>query len=215
MASDLLGSEMFAALREVGSVRRYRRGDAIMHERQVPDSVVVICSGHVKLTRNAGQGKEALLAIRGPGELLGELSALDGEPRSATAAALDDVEALAVPASTFLGFLQRAEFSRSLLGTLSRRLRDADLKRVEFAGLDSIGRVSSRLVELCERFGDPAGDGFRIQMLITQDELADWAACSREATSKALHALRDLSWIETSRGSVTIHALDELRRRSL
>jgi CRP/FNR family transcriptional regulator, cyclic AMP receptor protein len=215
MSGELLAPGAFEALRAVGHMRRYRRGEAIMHERQVPDSVVVVCRGHVKLTRDAGEGREALLAIAGPGEVLGELSAIDAEPRSATAIALEDVEALEVAASAFTALLERGpELSRHLLEVLSARLREAGVMRAEFAALDSVGRVCARLVELSERFGQPAEEGVRIEMPITQDELAEWAACSHEATGKALRALRDLGWIETSRGVITIRALNELRSRS-
>jgi CRP/FNR family transcriptional regulator, cyclic AMP receptor protein len=214
MSGDLLGSGAFEALRAAGHVRRYERGEAIMHERQVPDSIVVVCSGHVKLTRGAAQGREALLAIVGPGELLGELSAIDREPRSATAIALEDVEAIEVPASSFVGLLERRrDLARHLREVLSGRLRESGLMRVEFAALDSVGRVCARLVELCERFGQPVDAGIRVEMPITQDELADWAVCSREATGKALRALRELGWIATSRGVITVRALDELQRR--
>ena len=214
MSGDLLASGAFEALRGAGRIQRYGRGEAIMHERQVPDSIVVVREGHVKLTGGGRHGREALLAIVGPGELLGELSAIDGEPRSATATALEDVEALEVPASSFVALLERRpDLSRLLLEVLSRRLRDADLMRVEFAALDSAGRVCARLVELCDRFGQPVDGGTRIDMVITQDELAEWAACSREATGKALHLLRELGWIETSRRVIIVRALDELRRR--
>ena len=146
--------------------------------------------------------------------MLGELSAIDGEPRSATATALEDVEALEVAAPAFSALLdRRPDLARHLLEVLSRRLRDGDLMRVEFAALDSVGRVCARLVELCDRFAQPVEGGVRIEMVITQDELADWAACSREAAGKALHLLRELGWIETSRRVVTIHSLDELRMR--
>jgi len=215
MSGDLLASGAFEALRAAGHVRRYQRGEAIMHERQVPGSIIVVRSGHVKLTRGGRHGREALLAIVGPGELVGELSAIDGEPRSATATALEDVEALEVAAPAFSALLdRRPDLARHLLEVLSRRLRDGDLMRVEFAALDSVGRVCARLVELCDRFAQPVEEGgVRIEMVITQDELADWAACSREAAGKALHLLRELGGIETSRRVVTIHSLDELRMR--
>ena len=215
MCGDLLESSAFEALRAVGHMRRYRRGEPIMHERQVPDSIVVICAGHAKLTRGGGHGSETLLAIAGTGELLGELSAIDREPRSATATALDDVEALEVPTSAFTALLnQRPDLSRHLMQVLSRRLRNSGLMRAEFAALDSVGRVCARLVELGRRFGHPAGEAMRIEMPITQEELADWAACSQEATGKALRALRDLGWIETARGEITVHEPDKLEERA-
>jgi CRP-like cAMP-binding protein len=98
---------------------------------------------------------------------------------------------------------------------LSRRLRDADRKRAEFAAQDSMGRVAARIVELAERFGAPAEAGVRIDLPISQEELAGWTGCSREAVSKALQAMRRVGWIETQRRSITALDLDALRRRAI
>jgi CRP/FNR family transcriptional regulator, cyclic AMP receptor protein len=212
---DALGSEERAAIRSAGTVRTYPRGTAIFHEQQVPDSVVVLLSGHVKLTRATEAGRDALLAIRGPGDLLGELSAIDGDPRSATAIALEPTEALVVPASSFVGVMERhPSVSLLLVRMLGRRLRDADRKRVEFAAQDSVGRVASRLAELCERFGEPADPGIHIDLPLSQEELAGWAACSREAMSKALGSLRQLGLVETGRRRITVLDVEAVRRRS-
>ena len=72
--------------------RRYRRGTTVFHEGGGSDEVVVVLSGRVKVSTVTGDGKEVVLAFRGPGDLLGELSAIDGEPRSATVGALGLVE---------------------------------------------------------------------------------------------------------------------------
>jgi CRP/FNR family cyclic AMP-dependent transcriptional regulator len=97
---------------------------------------------------------------------------------------------------------------------LAERLRDADRKRIEFGTADILSRVAGRLVELAERFGEPAGDGIRITAPLTQEELAGWTGASREAVSRALRALRGRGWIQTARRSVVIRDLDALRRRA-
>ena len=91
-----------------------------------------------------------------------------------------------------------------LLETLSRRLRDAGRKRVEFAAADTVGRVCSRLVELIERFGVREGDAVAIDLPITQEELAGWCGASREATAHALQTLRELGWVETGRRRLVV-----------
>jgi CRP-like cAMP-binding protein len=202
-------------LREHGVVRGYPRGTALFHEQQAPDRVVVLLSGCVKLSALSDDGREVVLAIRGPGDLLGELSAIDGRPRSATATALEPVEALVVPASDFRTFLERnPRVSLLVVAMLSRRLRDADRKRIEFTAQDSTGRVAARIVELSERFGDRVEKGLQIDLPISQEELAGWTGCSRDSVVKALHAMRDLRWIETERRRITVLDLDALRRRA-
>ena len=198
-----------------GVTRRYRRGAALFHERQGSDTVVVLLSGLVKLSSTTDDGREIVLGIRTPGDLLGEQSALDGGLRSASATALDPVEALVVPTPDFTSFLERhPRVALSILRTLSARLRDADRKRVEFAAHDTVGRVAARLLELSERFGDRSGERVRIDLAITQEELAGWAGASRVGVSKALQTLRELRWIETGRRSITVLDLEALRRRA-
>ena len=212
---EALGEDRFAPLRRRGTVRRYPRGVALIHERQVPDSAIVLLAGRVKIVQVSAEGRELMLAVRGRGDLLGEQGAIDGEPRSASVIALDDVEALVVAAAEFLDFLgAEPEAALYVMRRLARRLRDADRKRVEFSAKDSMARVASRLVELADRFGESDGNLVRIELPLTQEELAGWAGASREAATKALQSLRQLGWIETSRRSVTIRDLDALRRRA-
>jgi CRP-like cAMP-binding protein len=151
------------------------------------------------------EGREIVLAVRGPGELLGELSTIDGEPRSATGSALGPVEALTVGAEAFVGFLE--EYPRValvLLRTLTRRLREATRRRIEYGAMDTTGRVATRLLELAEQYGEASGDSVRILLPLSQEELAGWVGASREAVSKALGALRARGWIATHRRGITI-----------
>jgi CRP-like cAMP-binding protein len=205
--SDLLGR---------GGRRRYRRGATVFHEGGGSDEIVVVLSGRVKVSTVTADGKEVVLAFRGPGDLLGELSAIDGDPRSATVAALEPVEAAVVTATDFRAFLSaHPRVAILLLEMLARRLRDADRKRVEFGAHDTLGRVAARLVELAERYGEPVTDGVRITLPLSQEELAGWTGSSREAVGKALHALRGLGWVRTERRRITVLEMEPLRRRSM
>jgi len=197
-----------------GNRRRYPRGTTLMNEGDRSERMVVIVAGLVKVSYYTDDGREVLLAVRGAGDLLGELAALDGEPFSATVTALDDVEALIMTVDDFRRVLsEEPEFGLSLFKSLSRKLRDADRKRVEFAAYDSVGRVASRLVELAETFGQDSLEGIRIGLPLTQEELAGWTGCSREAVAKALQSLRNKELIETHRRGVTVKDLEGLRKR--
>ena len=88
---------------------------------------------------------------------------------------------------------------------LVRRLRDADRKRVEFTAQDSMSRVAARIVELCGAVRGGATTGsIRIDLPISQEELAGWTGCSRDSVVKALQAMRGLGWIETERRRIIV-----------
>jgi CRP/FNR family cyclic AMP-dependent transcriptional regulator len=210
-----LSAAQIRELRSRGIERRFRKGQALFHERGPADRVLVLLTGRVKVLTTTDSGKEVVLAFRGPGDLLGELAAIDGSPASATVEAIEPVEALALAEADFRGFL-RAQPGAALLllETVSRRLRDADRKRVEYGVHDTAGRVAARLVELAEAYGESGPDGIRIGLPISQEELAAWTGSSREAVSKALQSLRKAGWVATRRRSLTLRDVEALRRRS-
>jgi CRP/FNR family transcriptional regulator, cyclic AMP receptor protein len=213
---DALPPDARAALRERGTVRRFSRGTALFHERQPPDRVIVLLSGRVKLCAATADGREVIFEVRGPGEgVLGELGAIDGQPRVASALALEPVEALVIPTADFIAVVERfPQVATVLLKMLAQRLRESDLRRIEYAAYDTVGRVAARLVELAQRYGQQTAEGVQIDLSITQEELAGWTGASREALIKALQALRQLGWIDTRRRSIRVRDLEALRRRA-
>lgn len=212
---DALGETDRETLRARGTVRQFARGVAIAHAGQIGDRVLIITSGHVRIARVTEDGRDVLLAVRGPGDLIGEQSAIDGEPRSATITALGPVQALALGNADFLTFLTATPAaSLYVMRLLAARLRDADAKRVGYTAQDVVGRLAARLCELSDRFGEQTPEGVRIDLPLTQEDLAGWVGASREATARALGQMRDLGWVSTARRAVTCHDIDALRRRS-
>src|SRR5258708_13213678 len=97
-----------------------------------------------------------LLAVRGRGALLGEVSAIDGLPRSASVVALEPLEALVLSAEEFLSFLEANwRVSRGLMRMLCERMRDADRKRTEFGTFDATNPVAQRLAKPPPPFASP------------------------------------------------------------
>jgi CRP-like cAMP-binding protein len=212
---DLLEPAARAALEAAGSRQQYARAAVIFREGSPSVSVIIVRSGRVKVASDTASGTEVVLAIRGPGALLGELSAIDGGPRSATVTALEPVGLLAIASTEFERLLlDHPRIAFVLMRELTRRLRDADRKRIEFGAFDTTGRVAARLVELADRFGQQTDEGLRIDLPLSQDELAGWTGSSREAVTKALRTLRAQGWIRTGRLRVIITDMDALRERA-
>lgn len=175
------------------------------------DSAIVILDGWLKIHKSTADGVEVILGLVGPGDLLGEISAVGDGVRSASATALTEVDTAVLPAVELRRFL--ASNQRAMLALLDlslARLHDADARRMEFGTSESLARVSSRLVELAERFGRAVGDGkIDVALPINQEELASWSASSKESTARALRTLRELGVIETHRMRLTV--LDDAR----
>ena len=210
-----LTSEEIDDLLARGVRRQFRRGAFIFTEGDSSDHVVFVLAGRVKVSSFTAEGKEVVLAVRGPGELLGEFSALDGEPRMASVSAVEAVEVLVLPADRFELFLQdHARLAVMLLRSVIRKLREAERQRVEFGAYDAAGRVARRLVELVTRFGLETEQGVQITLALSQEELAGWTGSSREAVSKALRTFRDRGWIETKRRQIVVIDPQALRERA-
>jgi CRP/FNR family transcriptional regulator, cyclic AMP receptor protein len=202
-------------LRELGVPRRHPAGAALFHEREPGDRVLLLLGGRVKLVTITPDGREVVLAIREPGDLIGEMSALDGADRNATGIALEPVQARAIPTAAFTAFLERTPGAAlALARLLAARLRDADRKRAEYLAMDTVGRVCARLVELSERFGVPDPQGVLIDAAITQEDLAGWTGSSREAVIRALRILREEGLIATRRRCITVLDAAGLRERA-
>jgi len=204
---------LLVALATAAASRRYRAGEALFLEGDISDRLFVLERGAVKIASTSTFGHEVVLGVRGPGDVVGELSTIDGAPRSASAVSLGAVEARVLSAHDFHAALDADPgAARELLRVVAARLRDADRKRVEFATLDTLGRVATRLLELSERFGQDAPDGRRIDLPLSQEELAAWCGASREATVKALKALRELRLVTTGRRTLVVHDAAALAR---
>jgi CRP/FNR family transcriptional regulator, cyclic AMP receptor protein len=200
-----------AALRSRAITRRFRLGATLMHQGEAPGRVLVIEQGRAKITAATEDGRELVLAFSGPGDLLGELSALGGFPRVATVRALEPLSALAIASGDFESFLDvHPRVALVILRVVIARLREADRQHVEFAAYQTVTRVARRLVELAERYGEESAAGVVITLPISQEELAGWAGASREAITKALRDLRAVGLIETRRRHIVVLDAEQL-----
>lgn len=214
---DALPPEGRAPLLARGDRRRLRRGSTLFVEGDASDRVFLLLRGRAKIFTTDQSGREAVLAIRGPGDLLGELSAVDGGARSASAAALEPVELLSIPGAAFRSALaDEPGLAHVLLTVVVARLRDSDRKRAEFGGADATRRVARRILELATRYGEAQADGtVAVTLPLSQEDLAAWTGSSREAVSRAVGDLRRAGLVETGRRTVSVLDAAGLRRRSI
>lgn len=185
----------------------------LLREHEPSTHVLIILSGWAKVTSAAPNGYEALLALRGPGDIVGEQALLSGRPRGATVTALERVEALAVDAERFGAILdERPGVARKLLALTADRTRDSDRRRVQFASLTVQERFALLLLDLIRTHGKESEDGVQLTAGLTQSELAGSVGASREAVARLLKQLRERGVVRTGRRGIVVVRPDVLRR---
>jgi CRP/FNR family cyclic AMP-dependent transcriptional regulator len=211
----MLDPEDRAALIGAGRPRRYPRGATIVIQGDHSETVFVVVAGRVKVSQVTPDGREIVLAVDGPGELLGEFEAVDPDsgPRTAANVALEPVECRELTGEELRGLLQsNPGIALTLLRWTIRRLKAADRRRIDATSLDTTHRLARFLLELAD--GQPPVDPPRvdIEIQLTQEELASSIAASRDAVVRAFTSLRSLGFVVTSRRRITILDIDALRR---
>jgi CRP-like cAMP-binding protein len=145
--------------------------------------------GLLKVSMIAPTGAERILAIVGSGGIVGELSTIDGLPRSASVAAVRDSELIFVSRAAFQAFAdEHPEVYRHLVTLLAARLRDTDAVLAAGSFLPVKGRVARALLDLAEAFGQDVGQGrILIRQKVSQSDVAAMAGIARENVSRILN----------------------------
>lgn len=203
-------------LAAAGSVRSHEAGETLMVQGGPSDCLYVLLEGRVRVTVVDGDGRELLLDLLGPGDTVGELSLIDGGPRSATVSAIEPGRALRIATPRFVRFVEaHPRAATALLRVLAGRLRESDEARLRLVSERTDKRVARRLLQLAAEHGRVDGDSVRITAPLTQAELAAWVGASREGVSHALRDLREAGAITVDRKAITVRDLALLRARAL
>ncbi len=194
--------------------RRYNGGEIVFHMGDEGGNLYILLSGRVKIMIPSEEGEEMILAILGAGEILGEISLIDGQPRSATVQAMKDTEVFCLYREDFLEVLQeRFDVVLRVLEILAERLRHTDLLLAESRFMDITSRLAKKLLDLTRAFGVQEEDGVRIGVRVTQKDLASMVGATRESVNKQLRVFREAGLLSMSEGYVRILDPDRLSRR--
>jgi CRP-like cAMP-binding protein len=200
-------------LLEAGTTTQYRAGQILVREGETSSFVIALLDGVVKATGVTSEGKQALLAIRVGGDIVGEFAALDDRPRSATLTACGVVVGCVIRQADFLAILKRdPPLAQAVNRSILAKMRSADERRIDFAGYEAPIRLARVLRELATRYGDLSDDQVTISWQLTQPELASLAAVAEPTAQKVLRKLREQGIISTGYRSLTVLNLSELGR---
>lgn len=199
------------AVAEHGRRMKLASGRVLFRQGDESDSVYVCLSGRVRIHATTTSGRELIFGDKTAGMVFGELSAIDGRPRSAHAMACEPSEVAVLAADEFLDVLERfPALALSVLRELSELLRRSNA-RLEARDADRVQvRVGQLLVDLAAQvLRHGARDGTAV-LMVSQDDLAGWVGATREATARALAGYRRAGLIETARGRIVVFDIDAL-----
>ena len=199
--TPILTSEELAALEELGDVMIRPAGQMFFGEGEETDYALLIRKGHVKVI--AGQPSRTI-AIRSPGEFVGEMSAIRKAPRSATVIAFDDVEALRLPSAKWLRFLyDHPRAMHAQLIASEERIEQATRKIID-SDLAVEQRLAKAFVVLLEAdLGQETPEGILVRL--SQLDLAALIGASKlDSVKKVVRSLKDAELILTGRGTTTL-----------
>ncbi|MFI5508478.1 Crp/Fnr family transcriptional regulator [Mycobacterium sp. NPDC051804] len=191
------------------------RGEIVYSQDEPADGLHIIVAGKVKICCHSPDGREQLLAIRGPGDILGAVSVFDRGPRTATAIAVTNVCTAVVDNDTLQSWMaERPQIAQQLLRFMAGRLRLANNHLLDIVFDDVPGRVAKELLHLAQRFGTQRGESWQVTHDLTQTEIAQLIGATRESVNKALCDFVQRGWITTDGKSTLIHYPQLLAKRA-
>ncbi len=199
------------ALLDTTHTKSLEAREELFHKGDPGSQVYLILRGRLKAITTSAEGDDVVFSIMGPGELFGELGLLAGGTRTATIQALDRSELLVLDRREFLPFLRaHPDVAIKLLEVLARRARSISEMIEDTHFLNLPARLAKKLLNLAARYGVDTEGGVRIELRLSQTELGDLVATTRESVNKQIRAWTEGGVLSMDRGIVTIHRRGEL-----
>jgi CRP/FNR family transcriptional regulator len=188
--------------------RSFKRGEMLFRKDDPGTHLYVVLEGAVKIALPGEFGQEALVSIMRTGDFFGELALFDGSPRSASATALEDTRAALLARDDFLSFLETHPGAvRVVLDALAKTIRRLSDRVEDLIFLDVPSRVAKYLLDLAQQDGNS-----KLELTLTQDELAAFIGASRVSVNRVLGDLERREIIEIRRRHIVIKDADKLAK---
>ncbi|HRS94245.1 MAG TPA: Crp/Fnr family transcriptional regulator [Candidatus Latescibacteria bacterium] len=202
-------------LAQIGTLvtqRVYPPENLIILAEDEGEALFTILSGQVKVSILNEDGKEVILAVLGQGDFFGEMSLLDGKPRSANVIATEETTVLILRRRDFLRLVERSpHMAIKVVAALTARLRKADRKIESLALMDVSGRVASVILQIAEERGVSSQRGICIHNPPNQQAIANMAGTSRETVSRVMKRLKERGYVAMRGKDILITREADLR----
>ncbi|MFC1859210.1 Crp/Fnr family transcriptional regulator [Thermodesulfobacteriota bacterium] len=209
-----LDSEVLADISVRLRELRAKKGAVLFRKEMEGTVLYIIHEGAVKIVLRSKLGDEIILNIFSKGDMFGEMSLLDGRPRSSDAIAVKPSKLLLLNRNDFMNLLrQHDSVKETLIGALAVRLRKTEGLMEDTSFLNIPARFAKKLIDLGETFGRRRGNALEINLRLTQNDLANIVGATRETINKELRILREKGLVSTMDKVIRIHNVERLKNQ--
>lgn len=190
-----------------------KKGEPIFEEGENVNGIYCVKDGVCKLTKLSANGKDQIVKLVKPGELLGQRSMISEEPANLSAVAMEDMEVCFIPKSEVLFFFnQNNQFSMNVMRTICGDLKEADDHMVSMAQKNVKERLAETLLYLESTFGKNPDGSLRLH--VSREELAGMIGTATESCIRLLSEFNKSKLIEISGKKITLLDRNGLKRAS-
>lgn len=190
-----------------------KKGESVFEEGEITNGVFCVKDGVCKMTKLSANGKDQIVKLAKPGELLGQRSMISDEPANLSAVALEDMEVCFVPKNEIMQFFnQNNQFSMNMMKTICGDLKEADDHMVSMAQKSVKERLAETLVYLEDNFGTNEDGSLRIQL--SREELAGMIGTATESCIRLLSEFNKNGWVDLTGKKITIKNKSHLKKMS-
>jgi CRP/FNR family cyclic AMP-dependent transcriptional regulator len=217
-ATDIFGGldpRALAHLAEQCSVRSFEKGTVIVRQGEPGDTLFVLMEGLLKVVVASDKGEEVIPMTLSPPSTFGVVAVADGGPRSASVEAMRACKVIALERATLLELAkEHPSIIDGLLRYLGASVRRLTKQVYDLVSLDLHGRVAKLLVRFAREQGTGAEPATRLDLPMTQSEIADMVGGSRQSVNQILHSFERRGYLELQGRTVVLRRLDLLQRRA-
>jgi CRP/FNR family transcriptional regulator len=196
----------------VSRSRIYPRGAVVFHEGNIARGVYVLSSGRAKVSISSADGKKLIIRVAKSGDVLGLYAGLTGRPLEATAEMVEGGRVDFISRTDLLNLMGRQQaFSADLVEMFSRQFSEfVDNTRMLLLSESALEKLARLIVRWGRDFGERTTEGVRVQILLTQEEIAQIIGASRETVTRLFSALKRDKIIRVKRDALWIRDSDAL-----
>lgn len=210
-----VSEEAREALMAAVHVSKLRAGELVLNQGELASSWYGVASGAVRLSSLSASGRQLTFSMVAPGEWFAESSALGGVSEPCSAHAQVDSVLVVLPLDALRRLMRSHEDLRHALLCWSAARQRAWMAAVMEAATAPLSqRLALRLLDLGRRFGQPQGEGFALSLPLTQTDLAQFVATSRQRLNEGMQDLRRAGVLDTQDGQISVLSTVALQQRA-
>lgn len=193
-------------------MNNYKKGQTIFFQGNPPLGLYCVSTGKIKITRTCNDGKESIVRIVGPGDVLGHRSLFSKEKYEATATVLEDASICFIEKNYIYEAIQKhPSIAMAMIEKLSRDMGMAEKKSAAMFQKNARERLADLFVEFSEDYGVKLGNRIKIDIRLSRDEIASIIGSAHETVIRLISEFKDEGILELEGKTIFVKDMMKLR----